>query len=623
MSAFVVDTSRSPHARLRPVPIEAIRLMDGFWAPRLEANRRAAIPQMFRLLEEHGVLDNFRRVYGASDAPRRGLLFTDSDLYKWVEAASFALASGPDAEIERMLEEAIRVIVPAQREDGYLNTYYVDERYDQRYTRFETDHELYCAGHLFQAAIAHHRVTGDRTLLECALRFADHLCQVIPTIPGAFSGHPEIEMALVELYRETGRERYLELARHLLDASRFTELQKLEGHAVRALYFCCGGADYVAETGSRPFLESLERQWRNLVTAKIYITGGVGGRYVGESVGKDYELPNARAYAETCAAIGNIYFQWRMLTLTGEGRIADWLERTLYNGFLSGVSLDGTRYFYVNPLRYDGQGEGDPWYAWARRGLYERQPWYDCTCCPPNVERMLASLPGYFYSTSDDGLWVHLFDSNRLAWRLDDGTGLEVRQYTRYPWDGDVIVELTPERPVEFTLYLRVPGWTSNAAVAINGEPYGAVATPGSYLAIRRVWHASDRVRLTLDMRPTWWASHPRVAENRCAVALTRGPLVYCLEAHDNPGISILDVLASPGTPVTIQHHPDLLGGVTVLSFDARVPSRLPQALYFPWHQREEVNEGIAKVKLVAIPYYAWDNRGSCAMTVWMGAEAQ
>ncbi len=611
----VVDTSASPYARLRPVPVSAVQLRAGFWRPRLDANARAGIPQMYQLLEEHGVVDNFRRLYGAKDVPRRGLLFSDSDIYKWMEAASFVLQSEEDARLREMLDGAIEAILPAQRADGYLNTYFVDERYHERYTRFATDHELYCAGHLFQAAIAHHRATGSTRLLDCALRFADHLCEVLPTIPGAFAGHPEIEMALVELFRETGQRRYLDLARMLLDATRFTELRQIEGHAVRALYFCCGGADYYAETGDPAFRASLDRQWESFTQTKVYITGGAGGRYTGESLGRPYELPNARAYAETCAAIASVFWNWRLLALDGDARYADLLERTLYNGFLAGVSLDGTRYFYVNPLSYDGQGEGDPWYPWARRGLYERQPWYDCTCCPPNVERMLASLPGYFYSTSDDGLWVHLYDNNELSWRLADGTPLRVTQETRYPWQGEVTFTITPAAPTEFTLHLRVPEWAEGARLSLNGQPLDVPLARGAYLPLRRVWQPGDRVDLALPMAPIVMASHPRLAENRGNVALVRGPLVYCLEAHDNPDCYVLDAVVPADASIAVEERPDLLGGVAVLRVAGAAPERLPASLYFP---RPAARTALRPATLTAIPYYAWNNRGPCAMTVWM-----
>lgn len=613
----VVDTSASPGARLTGVPVRAVRLRDGFWRPRLEANRRAGIPGLYRRLEEHGVVENFRRLYGAKDGPRRGPRYTDSDLYKWLEAAAFVLQGGDAPEVLPLVEGAIAAILPAQRADGYLNTYFVDERADQRYTRLATDHELYCAGHFFQAAIALHRAAGDSRLLGPALRFADHLCEILPTMPGATDGHPEIELALVELYRETGRQRYLDLARRLLDAAGFTELRKIEGHAVRALYYCCGAADYYAETGDPAFGAALERQWENFTRAKVYITGGAGGRYTGESLGRDYELPNARAYAETCAAIAGIFWNWRMLALAGEARFADLLERGLYNGALAGVSLDGTHYFYVNPLAYDGEGEGDPWYPWARRGRYERQPWYDTTCCPPNLQRLLASLPGYFYSTGrDNGLWVHLYDNSDLDWRLPDGTGLRVSQTTRYPWAGDVDLTVTPATPAAFALHLRVPAWAEGTTVAVNGEAAGPTPVPGEYLALRRTWAPGDRVRLSLPVGPAVMTSDPRVAENRGSVALERGPLVYCLEAHDNPGISPADALLDPGGEIGAEHRADLLGGITVLRAPGAVPVEPASALYRPWRAGRPATRPVA---LTAIPYYAWNGRGPCAMTVWMG----
>ncbi len=612
----VVDTSASPHARLTGAPVRAVRLGEGFWRPRLEANRLAALPQLYRLLEEHGVVDNFRRVYGAKDAPRRGMVFTDSDLYKWVEAAAFVLQSGDDAATRGLLEGAVAAIVPAQREDGYLNTYYVDERYDQRYTHLDTDHETYCAGHLFQAAIAYRRAVGDNPLFDCARRFADHLAAVIPTMPGISVTHPEVEMAMVEMYRETGEARYLDTAHFVLDDNRFAALQKIEGHAVEAAYFAAGGTDYYAETGDPAFRASTERQWQNLVEAKMYITGGSGGRHEGESLGRDYELPNARAYAETCAAIGNIMWSWRLLGLDGDASYADVLERSLYNGFLAGVSLDGTRYFYVNPLSYDGLGEGDPWDPRHRSGLYERQPWYRCTCCPPNVQRMLASLPGYFYSTSREGLWVHLYDTSELDWRLQDGTPLRLAQKTRYPWEGEVILEVRPAAPAEFTLFLRVPGWTQHCAAKVNGAA-GPSATPGSYLALRRTWQPGDRVQLSFEMEPVAMAANPRLAENRGAVALQRGPLVYCLEAHDQPGLSVLDAMLDPAGEVASEWRPDLLGGITVLHARGAVPLHPGGPLYQRWTAKGRATQ---PAELTAIPYYAWNNRGPCAMVVWMAA---
>ena len=304
-----------------------------------------------------------------------------------------------------------------------------------------------------------------------------------------------------------------------------------------------------------------------------------------------------------------------MLALDGDARFADLLERALYNGFLAGVSLDGTRYFYVNPLRDDGTGEGDPWYPWARRGPHERQPWYECTCCPTTAVRMLASLPGYFYSTSEDGLWVHLYDANELDWHLADGTGIQILQETRYPWEGEVRLAVEPERPVEFTLYLRIPSWTTRATISVNGQPLTIPVAPGRYVAVRRAWQAGDRVRLELAMTPMLMASHPRLVENRGSVALQRGPIVYCLEAHDNPGFSVLDVMLDPEGEIVAEPRPDLLGGLTVLRARGAVPTEEDASLYRPWRRQPPETRA---VQLTALPYYAWNHRGPCAMTVWI-----
>jgi DUF1680 family protein len=621
--AAVVATTKSPHAALRPVPVSAVRMEEGFWRPRIEANRTASIPHLLRLLEEHGVVDNFRRLHGKR-VERRGPLFTDSDLYKWMEAAAWTLQSEPDAEIRALLEGVIDDVLPAQGTDGYLNTWFVDERAGQRFTRLLSDHELYCAGHLFQAAVAHHRATGETRLLAAARQYADYLCERFgPDRIQEADGHPEVELALVELYRETGERRYLDLAGFFLRRQGFPDLTVMEGHAVRAGYFCCGGADYYAETGDLAFLTSLERQWRSLVETRLYLTGGMGGRYTGESLGAPYELPNERAYAETCAALANVFWNWRMLALGGEARFADLMERALYNGFLAGVSLSGTEYFYVNPLACSGQPEGDPWYPWARRGPAQRSEWHGCTCCPPNVQRMLASLPGYLYSTGRDGVWVHLYDNSTLRWRLEDGTPFALTQRTRYPWDGRVEIRFSPERPSSTALFLRIPAWCPEAVVRVNsGQPIGTPA-PGSYLEIRREWRDGDRVEIDLAMPPTLLACDPRVPENRGSVALQRGPLVYCLEAIDHPGVDVYDVrlkIAPDGAPLGAaqEHHADLLGGVTVVRMAGAAPSESARQgpLYVPLRERAPLS--LRDVAVTAVPYYAWANRGPSRMAVWM-----
>lgn len=632
-SSVVVDTTNSLHAALRPVAAGAVRMGAGFWQPRREANREVALPRLLELLEEHGVVDNFRRLHGKAVA-RRGLLFTDSDLYKWMEAAAWTLADAPEVDLRDSLERVIDAVLPAQGADGYLNTWFVDERAGERFTRLGSDHELYCAGHLFQAAVAHYRTTGETRLLDAACRFAGYLADRFgPEGIAEADGHPEVELALVELYRATGERRYLELAGFFLRLQGLADQRVIEGHAVRAGYFCSGGADYVAETGDPAFRAALEALWQSLVTTKLYVTGGMGGRHTGESLGAPYELPNERAYAETCAALGNVFWNWRMLLLTGETRFADLMERAIYNGALAGVSLRGSDYFYVNPLACSGQGEGDPWSTWARRGPAERREWHTCTCCPPNVGRMLASLPGYLFTQSAAGVHVHLYDTADLAGRLPDGTPFTLAMRTRYPWEGSVDIRLSPERPATATLHLRVPDWCPGAEARVNGQRVGEGA-PGTDLPIHREWRAGDRVELTLAMPATLLTCDPRVPENRGSVALQRGPLVYCLESPDNAGIDVYDVRVSVdgrGAPVdlTVEHRVDLvrsterseeasMHGVTRLRFAGAATASPPPPgpLYRPLG--EAARPPLRDVSLTAIPYYAWANRGPSRMTVWM-----
>jgi len=575
----------------------------------MEANRLKGIPRLLELLEEHGVVDNFRRISGRKKCDRRGPYFTDSDLYKWMEASAFVLQTTDDASIREKLDKIIDEVVAIQGKDGYLNTYFVDERADKRFSNLAAEHELYCAGHLFQAAVADYRATGQRKLLDAALRYADYLTTVFG--PGKLEqvdGHPEVEMALVELYRTTGERKYLDLSGFFTDLNKFSTLKTIEGHAVRAAYKCCGGVDYYAETGKTPYLEAAERLWADMVGGKLYITGGIGARHGGEAFGAPFELPNLSSYAETCAGIGSIMWSWRMLAVTGDARYADLIETTLYNGFLSGVSLTGTEYFYVNPLE--------------SRGGQKRQEWYGCTCCPPNVERMLASLPGYVYSTSPEGIWVHIFDNSELNWRLDNGRTVRVVQETRYPWEGKVTLTVSPESSAEFALFLRVPGWCAQPKVLVNGQPAGE-ARSGAYCHVQRAWQAGDTVTLDLPMPIVAMTSDPRVYENRGRVALTRGPLVYCLESVDNKDVDVVSARLSidPKTAsdqITKAHKADLLGGVTELT----VPgswldySATSGPLYRP--ANPSGTPAVRTVRLRAVPYYAWANRGDSRMIVWI-----
>jgi len=617
----VISTSSSPNAVLHDVPVAAFRLGNGFWKQRLERNQRRAIPALLRLLETHGVVDNFRRLSGRLQAPRRGPRFTDSDLFKWIEGAAFALQSVPDDSLRNAVETVISDVLAAQGEDGYLNTYHGP---DDRFSNFRENHELYCLGHLIQAAIAWLRATGDNRLLAGARRYSDYVISLFgPGKRANFSGHPEIEMALVELYRTTGAIVYLDYAEYLLNGVELEKVEekisandlaysfsglpfrsrtRLEGHAVRAMYACCGAADLILERGAPQTRLALDRLWDEMVSSKVYVTGGVGSRYRGEAFGEPYELPNERAYTETCAAIGSMMWNWRLLQLTGEARYADALERTLYNGFLSGVSLSGELYFYRNPLA-------------SPEGAL-RQPWYDCTCCPPNIQRTLASLPGYFFGTSRKGVWIHLYDSGLLDWRLEDGTAVNLEMSTDYPWDGEVRVEVNPETETAFCLSLRIPGWTTAAVLELNGVALESVPEPGSYYELDRVWRAGDWLTLTFDMPVRLIYANPRLRNNAAAVAVSRGPLIYCQEGVDHPDCSIFDLALAPGRGQFTLSRDKALDHAVVLDTGAFTfrPPLSERPLYSP----SEFAPPRDRVPARLIPYFAWANRGLSPMQVWI-----
>jgi DUF1680 family protein len=629
----VLNVAKSPFAKLHSVPVRAVTIEEGFWSKRRKTNVERSIPTMHQELEAHGRMDNFRRLAGKSSAPQIGPYFADSDIYKWIDGVGWALQSEANAELRRTTEAMIREVVAIQEPSGYLNTYYQGDRVSLRMSQHdqEVGHEMYCLGHMIQGAIAYYRGTGDSSLMDAAARMVDNF--VIPNYgPGPnqkpiISGHPEIEMALIELYRTTGKKQYVDLAGYILHGddrwkiephriiymycgTPFTSRTKLEGHAVRAMYACCGATDYYLETGDPEYWKTLNTLWEDLTKRQMYITGGVGARAQWEAFGEPYELPNAQAYGESCAAIGNMMWNWRMLAASGEAKFADVIERALYNGINSGMSLDGTTYCYRNPLAFDPSS-----------GEKIRNPWYDVTCCPPNLERTLSSLPGYFYSTSKDGMYVHLYDNSVLDWHLEDGTPLKIHQKTSYPWDGDVQLTVLPREPHEFTLYVRIPSWANGASVAVNGRPQTGVKA-GEYLAVRRTWTSGDVVKLLFPMDPEVLASNPRVAENRGQVAVRRGPIIYCMEELDQPkGVALADISLnlSPSVGKEFQHDykADLLDGVVVLHHRGNVleSASSEEALYGP------VNLARPKARLTdisLIPYYAWANRQSCAMQVWV-----
>ncbi len=628
----VLYVNNSPYAKLHNVPVHAVTITQGFWGVRREINVDKSMPSMEKLLEANGRMNNFLRLVGKSDAPQRGPVFSDSDVYKWTEAVGFVLQSGDRPELHAQADQIIKEVVAVQEPSGYLNTYYIENRAKDRMTPEvqRWGHELYNLGHMIQGAIAFYRGTGERTLLDASIRFVDGY--LLPNFgPGAdkkpiFSGHPEIELALIELYRTTSDKRYLTLAGYILQGDDrikvpergyvyhfcgipFTSRTHLEGHAVRAMYACCGATDYYMETGDESYLKTLDLLWNDLVTSQMYVTGGVGARSQGEAFGDSYELPNFTAYGESCAAIGNMMWNWRMLTATGDAKYADVIERALYNGINSGMSLDGTLYCYRNPLAFDPSG-----------GDHIRNPWYDVTCCPPNLERTFASLPGYFYSTSKDGLYLHLYDNSQLDWHLEDGTGVKVVQKTKYPWDGAVEITVTPVKPTEFTFYLRIPGWSPGTQVQVNGKPVSGV-TAGQYLAVRRKWASGDVIHVSFNMGSQVIEANARVVDDYGRVAVQRGPLVYCLEQLDQPeGVPLydisLDLRPKASSQFQEEFQSDMLGGIVVLRHVGAATEKSASGgkLYYPYTPNPAQSR---EVELRFIPYYAWANRAATPMQVW------
>ena len=589
-----------PHRRLAAVPFTDVTFHDAFWTPRLETNRTKTLPHDFLWCERTGRLDNFAKAAKAMKGDHRGAVFNDSDVYKVIEGAAYSLASHPDPVLERTVDDAIYKIAAAQQQDGYLNTYFTVAEPGMRWTNLRDKHELYCAGHLIEAAVAHYRATGKRSLLDVAVRFADHIDKVFgPNRRCGVPGHEEIELALVKLYQVTGERRYLELAQFFIDArgdrSRrelwgknhqdhlpVRQQREIVGHAVRAMYLYAGAADLAAYTGDRPLVDAMGRLWRDVVERKMYVTGGIGATNVGEAFGDAYQLPNDTAYCETCAGIGLALWAHRLNLMEADAQYADIFERVVYNNVLAGVGMDGTHFFYVNPL--------------ASNGRHHRQPFFECACCPSNVVRFVPSLPGYVYAVGRDGVFVNLYVAGMAKIFLNDNR-VTLAQETKYPWEGDVVLSVEPQKPAEFTIHLRIPGWCRGAKMSVNGQPVALDVNKG-YAHVRRRWQSGDRVRLELPMPVERIAAHPRVKADEGRVALQRGPIVYCFEAVDNSGRA--KDLALPGDPCfNAEYRGNLLGGLTAIT-----------------------GVGADGRKVTAVPYDAWDHREPGEMVVWIRQES-
>ncbi|HVV24750.1 MAG TPA: beta-L-arabinofuranosidase domain-containing protein [Pseudonocardiaceae bacterium] len=622
----------SAHVAFRPA--DGATITGGIWHARRKTNAEVSVPDGHERLDKAGNFHDLRLAAGqdtgeyANDLP-----FMDSDLYKWLEAVGWlrgsdVVSGAPAARLDEWVDGAVSLLAAAQEPSGYLQSYFQVVRPGVHFEDLEWGHELYCAGHLIQAAVAHARGTGRTDLLAVATRVADHVADTFgPGRGQGVCGHPEIETALVELYRTTGERRYLSLARYFVDQrghgllrdGRFgarywqdhvpvRDATEVAGHAVRQLYLLAGVVDVHAETGETALLAAAERLWTDMVESRTYLTGGLGAHHKDEAFGDRFELPSERAYAETCAAIASVQLSWRLLLATGRARYADLMERTLYNGFLSGVALSGDHYLYVNPLQVREGHAGDG----SDHGP-ARTPWFHCACCPPNVMRLLASLHHYVTARDNTGIVLHQFVPGEYRATTPAGP-VVVRVATEYPWQGDIDVHIGQSGPLPWTVTLRVPDWCGTYRVSVNGSPVPDRAIDG-WLRVERTWAPGDVLRLELAMPPRLTTADPRVDAVRGCVAIERGPLVYCVEHADHGEVSLDDVVLDPAAPLDVIERPELLGGVVTVAATGRL-RRGCGGSWWPYRHDDAAVGG--PVRLTAIPYQVWGHREPGAMRVWL-----
>ncbi|MDR1624264.1 MAG: glycoside hydrolase family 127 protein, partial [Tannerellaceae bacterium] len=567
------QADKQPFKMIMPVDFSHVKITDGFWAPRLHNHATTTLAVCIDQIENRtGRIRNFENA-AKGEGEHSGIFFDDSDVYKALEGIAYTLANHPDPELERKADEWIDKFAAAQQPDGYINTFYTLTGLDKRWSNMDK-HEMYCAGHMTEAAVAYYQATGKRKLLDVAIRMANHMMSLFG--PGKrhwVPGHEEIELALVKLYTVTGEEQYLDFANWLLeerghgygskgdegnwnplyyqDDKPVREMTDIAGHAVRAMYLYCGMADVAAFRRDTGYIEAMHRLWDDVVLRNMYITGGIGSSHHNEGFTEDYDLPNEEAYCETCASVGMVYWNWRMNQFTGDATYIDVLERSMYNGALAGISLVGDRFFYVNPL--------------ASKGGHHRQAWYGCACCPSQVSRFLPSVGNYIYGLSTDALWVNLYIGNTAGFELN-GKAVRLRQETGYPWDGAVTLVIeSVSAPLKEAIRLRLPGWCASYMIAVNGETIASPHTDKGYAVIAREWKAGDRITLSFDMPVEVVAADPRVTANAGQRAIQRGPLVYCVEEADNRD-GFDQIALSPETTYQAEFRPSLLNGVTTVT---------------------------------------------------------
>ncbi|MCL6591973.1 MAG: glycoside hydrolase family 127 protein [Firmicutes bacterium] len=634
-----------------PIPLQNVKINDHFWGGRIELIAKKVLPYQWDALNDNipgaepsHAIENFRIAAGESQGEFKGMVFQDSDVAKWLEAASYSLVTHPNPELEAIIDEAVDLMEKAQRPEGYLNTYFSVAEPEKRWKDFAFGHELYCAGHLMEAAVAYYQATGKRKLLEIVCRYADYIDSVIGPEEHkmrVYCGHEEIELALFKLYKATGAERYLKLCRFfIMERGRqpsflkneptfgngfntkwfdldyhqahapVLEQMKADGHAVRAMYLYSAMADLARETGDEALDKALQRLWENVTNCRMYITGGLGSQGHAERFTFDYDLPNDTAFAETCATIGLIFWAQRMLLLHLDNRYGDVMERALYNGALAGISWDGQRYFYVNPL------EVFPEAVMGRYDLQhvkpERQQWFGCACCPPNIARLISSLGQYIYSQDSEAVYIHLFIGSEARFQIE-GKKVRLTLYTRYPWDGKITLAVKSEEPVLFTIAMRIPGWNRKYQVKLNGAVLEEVTAEQGYAKFKRVWRPGDELELNLEMPVELIQANPKVREDSGKVAIQRGPVIYCLEEIDN-GQNLWNIALTANSKLEAEFADDLFGGVTVVEGEAsRVEDdSLSRELYRPFYDRTK------PVRIRAIPYCLWGNRRPGEMMVWI-----
>ena len=622
------DTVKKTDYRIQGIPFNKVKISDQFWSPKIETTRTVTIPASFAKCEETGRVANFEKAARKEGKFGTEFPFDDTDIYKTIEGASYSMSVHPDPKLDRYVDSLITLVGKAQEADGYLYTARtIDPKHPHQWSgneRWENEsilsHELYNSGHLFEAAAAHYQSTGKRNFLDIALKNAALLSQVFTAGKrNDAPGHEIVEMGLVKLYRITKEKKYLDLAKYFIDSrgkendpkksysqdhKPFIQQDEAVGHAVRAGYLYSGAADVAALTGNAEYISAIDKIWENMVSGKFYITGGVGSRGDGEAFGDNYELPNITAYNETCAAIANVYWNYRMFLLHGDSKYIDVLERSLYNGVISGIGFDGKTFFYANPLECDLR------FKFNSGGHLDRQPWFGCSCCPTNMCRFLPSVPGYIYATGENKVYVNLFVTSSTDIQINKNEKVTISQESQYPWDGNIKIAVSPGKPEKFAICLRIPGWAGNqpvpgdlynytsrltdsASVKINGKTISYISDKG-YVVLNREWSQGDVVNLTLPMHIRQVVTNKKVKEDLGKAAIERGPIVYCLESIDN--VNIGEVYLSANSELGAEYNPQLLGGIETIS--GRI--------------------GDQKEGFTAIPYFAWNNRGVNKMKVWI-----